>query len=87
MNMGSKEKNTPGNFNEKDTNTIIKSQSGVNYGYSSKQGGVRAGFNKAFKTAKSKGFDSFSFGYDKNKDNKISGNEVMKYTTKLKGEK
>ncbi len=84
MNMGSKEKNTPGNFSENDTKTIIKSQPGVNYGYSSKPGGVRGGFNKAFKTARLRGFDTFSFGYDRNKDNRISGDEVMKYTTKVK---
>lgn len=61
-----------------------KHQSGVSYGYEDKKGGVRGGFNKAFKQAKEKGYDTFSFGYDKNKDKSITGDEVKKYSTKTK---
>jgi hypothetical protein len=97
MKMGSKEIYTPTNFNTNDATLIAQSpmmmddpkkqkkhQSGVNYGYEDKKGGVRGGFNKAFKQAKEKGYDTFSFGYDKNKDGSIKGSEVKKYSTKTK---
>ena len=61
-----------------------KEQPGVNYGYADKKGGIRGGFNKAFKEAKAKGYSTFSFGYDKNKDKSITGDEVKKYSTKTK---
>jgi len=46
--------------------------------------GRRISFNRAFKKAKKEGYDTFRFGYDKNRDGKITGNEVMSYTTKTK---
>ena len=74
----------------------LKHRSGTSYGYkydpSNKytvKGGIRENFNQAFKQAREGGFDTFSFGYDRNKDGTISfqQGEVKRYTTKLKGEK
>jgi|9_EtaG_2_1085328.scaffolds.fasta_scaffold81142_2 hypothetical protein len=63
-----------------------KHEPGTSYGYKEKEGGVRGGFNKAFKRAKEEGYDTFSFGYDKNKDGAISfqQGEVKRYSTKTK---
>ena len=74
---------------------ISKHASGVSYGYKydpnnkyTVKGGIRENFNQAFKEAREGGFDTFSFGYDRNQDGTISfqQGEVKRYTTKLKGE-
>jgi hypothetical protein len=104
MKMGSKQIDTPTNFNTKDANLIAqapmmmddpkkqkKHEPGVSYGYKydpnnkyTVKGGIRQNFNKAFARAKKGGYDTFSFGYDKNNDGSIKGNEVKKYSTKTK---
>ena len=73
----------------------LKHKSGTSYGYKydpnnkyTVEGGIRQNFNRAFQKARQGGFDTFSFGYDKNEDGTISfqQGEVKRYTTKLKGE-
>ena len=68
-----------------------KHEPGVSYGYKydpnnkyTVKGGIRQNFNKAFARAKKRGYDTFSFGYDKNNDGSIKGNEVKKYSTQTK---
>ncbi len=102
MNMGDHSGNdTPENFSNNDKEVInnapaLKHRSGTSYGYKydpnnkyTVKGGIRENFNEAFKQAREGGFDTFSFGYDRNEDGTISfqQGEVKKYTTKLKGEK
>ena len=59
---------------------------GTNYGWADHKDkkGVRGGFNRAFKRAKAGGYDTFSFAYDRNKDNSVTGDEVKIYSTKTK---
>ena len=63
-----------------------KHQSGTNYGWKDHKDkkGIRGGFDRAFGRAKAGGYDTFSFGYDKNKDKSITGDEVTRYSTKTK---
>jgi len=102
MNMGDHSGNdTPENFSNNDKEVInnapaLKHKSGTSFGYKydpenkyTLKGGIRENFNRAFKKAREGGFDTFSFGFDKNQDGTISSSqgEIMKYTTKLKEEK
>ena len=59
---------------------------GTHYGWADHKDkkGVRGGFNRAFKRAKAGGYDTFSFAYDKNKDNSVTHDEVKIYSTKTK---
>lgn len=48
---------------------------------------VRPLFNRAFADARAGGFKTFGFGFDRDSDGNILGDEIHVYNTKLKGEK